>query len=84
MNGLIDGRMFGWMDGWLFGWMGRMSFRGREPSGLQTPRRGLALGVKPKVRTINPPLALWAVEPRNTRLLWEDISVQVALANIQM
>jgi len=55
-----------------------------SPQGRKPQRRGLALGVKPKARTINPPLTFWAVGLRNTRLLWEDISVLVALASIQM
>ena len=41
-----------------------------EPSESQTPSWGLALGVKPKARTIYSPLVFWAIEVRNTRLLW--------------
>jgi len=39
-----------------------------QPSGSQTPSRGLALGVKPKARTIYSLLLSWAVEVRTTRL----------------
>jgi len=91
IEGWMDEWMEGWMDVWMDDWMGEYldgwlehNAEALNPQGFPTPRRGLVLSVKPKVRTINPPLVLWAVEPRNTRHLWDYICVLVAPESIQM